>query len=80
MSKTIKAGILATMIGLTSSAAFAEEELHLYNWTDYTSPDLIAKFEAKTGIKVVIDTYDSNETLLAKLQTGATGCEGCSIV
>lgn len=72
MSKTIKAGLLATVMGLTSSAAFAEE-LHLYNWTDYTSPELIAKFEAETGIKVIIDTYDSNETLLAKLQTGATG-------
>lgn len=72
MIKTIKTGILATVMGLTSSAAFAEE-LHLYNWTDYTSPDLIAKFEAETGIKVVVDTYDSNETLLAKLQTGVTG-------
>ena len=45
-------------------------ELNLYNWTDYISPDLLKRFETETGIKVNLDTYDSNETLLAKLQAG----------
>lgn len=54
-------------------AALAEEKLFIYNWTDYTAPALIEKFEAETGINVIVDTYDSNETLLAKLQSGATG-------
>ena len=45
-------------------------ELNLYNWTDYISPDLIKRFESETGIKVNLDNYDSNETLLAKLQAG----------
>ena len=45
-------------------------ELNLYNWTDYISPELLKRFEAETGIKVNLDTYDSNETLLAKLQAG----------
>ena len=57
---------------LLATAAMAEE-LHIYNWTDYTAPDLIKKFEEETGIDVVVDTYDSNETLLAKLKAGATG-------
>ena len=48
-------------------------ELFIYNWTEYTPPELIAKFEKESGIKVSVDTYDSNETLLAKLQAGATG-------
>jgi spermidine/putrescine transport system substrate-binding protein len=47
--------------------------LHIFNWTDYTAPDLIKKFTAETGIKVTLDTYDSNETLLAKLKAGTTG-------
>lgn len=72
MIKSIKTGVLTSVLALTTSAAFAEE-LHLYNWTDYTAPELLEKFTAETGIKVVVDTYDSNETLLAKLQTGATG-------
>ena len=46
----------------------AEDTLNFYNWTDYTPPELLQKFEDETGIKVVLDTYDSNETLLAKLQ------------
>jgi spermidine/putrescine transport system substrate-binding protein len=45
-------------------------ELNLYNWTDYISPDLLKRFEKETGIKVNLDSYDSNETLLAKLQAG----------
>ncbi len=72
MQKIINTGLLAATIALSSSLVSAEE-LHLYNWTDYTAPDLISKFEDETGIKVIIDTYDSNETLLAKLKSGATG-------
>ena len=45
-------------------------ELNLYNWTDYISPDLIKRFESETGITVNLDNFDSNETLLAKLQAG----------
>lgn len=56
-----------------SSGVFAAGELNFYNWVDYTPPELIAKFEKETGIKVNVDTYDSNETLLAKLKSGATG-------
>ncbi len=58
---------------LISGLAQASGELFIYNWTEYTPPELIAKFEKETGIKVSVDTYDSNETLLAKLQAGATG-------
>jgi spermidine/putrescine transport system substrate-binding protein len=45
-------------------------ELNLYNWTDYISPELLKRFESETGIKVNLDNYDSNETMLAKLQAG----------
>jgi spermidine/putrescine transport system substrate-binding protein len=70
MKKTTSSA-LALVLG--ASIASAEGDLFLYNWTDYTAPDLIEKFEAETGISVTLDTYDSNETLLAKLQSGATG-------
>ena len=64
---------LAGALGLAASQAQAAGELFFYNWTDYTDPKMIEKFEKETGIKVTIDTYDSNETLLAKLKSGATG-------
>lgn len=47
--------------------------VNLYNWTDYIDPEELKRFTAETGIEVILDTYDSNETLLAKLQSGATG-------
>ena len=47
--------------------------LHLYSWADYFSPDVIKQFEKEFKCRVVYDTFDSNEALLAKLQAGATG-------
>jgi spermidine/putrescine transport system substrate-binding protein len=44
--------------------------LNLYNWTDYISPDVLKRFEQETGIAVNLDNFDSNETLLSKLQAG----------
>ncbi|MEM7070515.1 MAG: extracellular solute-binding protein [Pseudomonadota bacterium] len=60
-------------IAFSGQIAWAQGELNLYNWTDYTPPELIEKFERETGIKVNLDVYDSNESLLAKLKSGATG-------
>ena len=47
--------------------------LYLYNWADYVSPELIEQFEKENDCRVVYDTYDSNEALLAKLEAGAKG-------
>ena len=48
-------------------------EVNLYNWTDYISEDLLARFSDETGIAVNLSNYDSNETMLAALAAGATG-------
>ncbi len=62
--------ITASAALFAASTTYAQEELYLYNWTDYTSPELIEKFESETGIDVTLDTFDTNETLLAKLKSG----------
>lgn len=49
-----------------------EKEVNVYVWSDYLSQDIIEKFEKETCIKVNLDTYDSNEALLEKLQTGVS--------
>ena len=59
--------------GKSGTVATEEKVLHVYNWTDYIGETTIADFEAKTGIKVTYDTYDSNEILETKLLTGNTG-------
>ncbi len=50
-----------------------EKELRIYNWSDYIAKDTVSNFEKEFGVKVIYDTYESNEELLAKLQAGASG-------
>jgi spermidine/putrescine transport system substrate-binding protein len=47
--------------------------LYYFTWSDYVGPEAIDEFEKAQGVKVVVDTFGSNEELLAKLQSGATG-------
>jgi spermidine/putrescine transport system permease protein len=47
--------------------------LNLYIWSNYIAPETLARFEARHGVKVNVDLYDSNEALLAKLQAGNAG-------
>ena len=58
----------------TGRQAVTEEPvLHIYNWADYIGFDTIARFERSTGIRVIYDLYDSNETLEGKLLVGDSG-------
>jgi len=60
--------------GEEAAAAQPEEKvLFVYNWSDYIGETTIADFEAKTGIKVTYDMFDSNEVLETKLLAGRTG-------
>ncbi len=67
--------LLAAGAGLFALSARAQGkgEVNLYNWSNYIPPELLKTFEQETGIKVNLDVYDSNESLLAKLKAGATG-------
>lgn len=46
--------------------------LTVYNWGDYIEPKLIKKFEKETGIKVIYQTFDSNEAMMTKIEQGGT--------
>jgi putrescine transport system substrate-binding protein len=66
--------ILAVFAAALGGSAQAEDQiLNIYNWSDYIAPNTIPDFEKATGIKVNYDTYDSNETLEAKLAAGNSG-------
>jgi len=72
---------LAALLGVLGLSACgrgahggAEEAvLHVYNWADYIGKDTIADFERASGIHVEYDTYDSDETLEAKMMAGDSG-------
>jgi spermidine/putrescine transport system substrate-binding protein len=69
----MKRYLIATAILTLATPAFAEGELQLYNWGNYTSPELLEKFKAETGITVTVTDYDSNDTALAKVEAGGSG-------
>jgi spermidine/putrescine transport system substrate-binding protein len=73
--------ILACAVGLLSLASLlllagcghSRPTLNLYTWSDYIKPDLIRRFERENGCRIVVDTFESNEAMYAKLKAGATG-------
>src|ERR1700733_16121631 len=48
------------------------KQVNIYSWADYLHPEAIPEFQRRTGIRVVYDTFASNEALLAKVQAGAS--------
>ncbi|KRA13715.1 polyamine ABC transporter substrate-binding protein [Pseudomonas sp. Root569] len=74
MKNAGKTLLALSLMGAMAGAAQADSKvLHVYNWSDYIAPDTIANFEKESGIKVVYDVFDSNETLEAKLLAGKSG-------
>jgi len=45
----------------------------LYNWADYIAPSAVEEFEKRTGIKLRVSTFETNETLESRLMTGDSG-------
>ena len=73
MTWKLKAALAAASLLALAGAAAAEGELNIYNWGDYTNPELIKKFEETYKVKVTITDYDSNDTALAKVRAGGHG-------
>lgn len=48
-------------------------ELKIYTWADYFKPELLQRFEKEHGCRIIIDTFESNESMYAKIKAGATG-------
>lgn len=62
----------STNSDLTKSTASARV-VRLAVWSNYVTPEILSEFEKKTGVRVEVSNYSSNEELLAKLQAGASG-------
>ena len=63
---------MTATIALMAGAA-AAQEVRVYNWSDYIDEELLAKFQAETGLKLIYDVFDSNEVLETKLLAGGSG-------
>lgn len=58
---------------LLAACGRSKPTLHIFNWADYIKPELVKRFEREHNCRVVIDTFDSNESMYNKLKAGATG-------
>jgi len=61
------------ILALSAGPVQAAGKLNIYNWFDYISQELLDKFAKENDVEVTMDTYDSNESLLARLKAGVTG-------
>lgn len=74
MRQFFRTGALLLLAAATTACAAAEDkQLFLYNWADFIGTGTIERFEQRTGIKVVYDTYDAEETMDARLLAGESG-------
>lgn len=63
----------ATAMALLTNSVAADGDLVIYHWFEYMPAELLEKFTSETGINVTMDTYDSNEAMLASLKAGGMG-------
>lgn len=63
--------VMMTMASFMTACGPRKPTLHLYTWADYVDPELVSAFEAEQHCRVKIDTFDSNETMYAKMMAGS---------
>ena len=67
----VAAIVLAVRLGKKDSVLpYAGQTLHIYNWGEYTGENILREFEEKTGAKVVMENFDSNEQMYIKVANG----------
>jgi len=64
---------IAACLFAAPAPAQKQRVLNVYNWSDYVDPQVLQDFTKETGIKLRYDTFDSNDTLEAKLLAGKSG-------
>src|SRR5258708_39206365 len=71
-SPFVRLAVIAALLMLPSASA-EERTVNFYNWSSYMAPGVLEDFTRETGIKVVYDTFDANETLETRLLAGKSG-------
>ncbi len=73
MKSKLYAGALCAATLFTTNAMANDQELYFYNWSEYIPNEVLEDFTKETGIKVIYSTYESNESMYAKLKTQGSG-------
>lgn len=62
--------LLSTLVGCFSGK---KERLTVYNWADYIDESVLRQFEKEYGVKVIYETFSTNEDMYVKLKSGGAG-------
>ncbi len=73
MKNLMKLSASALALALVANAANAEGKLSIYHWFEYIPQELLDQFSAEYDVEVTMDTFDSNEAMLASLKAGKLG-------
>ncbi|MEZ5796475.1 MAG: spermidine/putrescine ABC transporter substrate-binding protein [Paracoccaceae bacterium] len=65
--------LAASLLALCAANPALAEELRIFGWANEMPDEVLADFETETGITVTFDTFDSNESMIAKLDAGGAG-------
>ncbi|MQQ08034.1 extracellular solute-binding protein [Epibacterium sp. SM1979] len=79
MKKLLSTAATASLLTIMAQTAQADGQVVVYHWFEYIPQELVDKFTAETGIEVVMDTFDSNEAMLASLKAGGMGTYDVSV-
>lgn len=66
----LKNGAKKTVSSEEAIAEYGSNTIKVYNWGEYIDPEVNQAFEQQYGVKVIYDTFDSNELMYTKLQGG----------
>lgn len=64
--------VIVASIGLSACSSESNGEVYVYSYGDYFDPSITEEFEAETGIKVILDSYDTAEEMYTVIQNDAT--------
>ena len=63
--------LLLLLLTMTGCRSGENGEVYVYSYGDYYDPEVVADFEADTGIRVIQDTYDTAEEMYPIIKNGS---------
>lgn len=79
MRKILLGSVATIALSLSATFAQAEGSLSIYHWFEYIPQETLDKFAKEHDVKVTMDTFDSNESMLAALKAGKLGSYDVSV-
>lgn len=72
-NKSVLTILSLVMLSLLLTGCGKEQpELYVYNWGDFIDEDILEEFEKETGIRIIYDTYSTNEDMYVKIKSGGS--------